>query len=55
MPIEEYQSGILTGFSMMLPVEIPTSLQIKGGEYIVNNDSVTTLLHLHLEYYTLNW
>jgi hypothetical protein len=40
---------VLTGFSMILPFKIPVSLQITEDEYIVNKDSVSTLLQLHLE------
>ena len=40
---------VLAGFSMILPFEIPVSLQIMEDEYIVDKDSVTTILQLHLE------
>jgi len=36
-----------------LAFKIPTSLQKMGGEFIVCNESVTTMFHLHLEYYTI--
>jgi hypothetical protein len=34
---------------MILPFKIPASLQIMEDEYIVDNDSDSTLLQLHLE------
>jgi hypothetical protein len=53
VPIEGEQSGFFRGFSMIYPFKIPTSLQIMGDEYIDDNESVTTMLHLHLEYFTI--
>ena len=49
MPTEGLQSGIFSGFYMTLPYKIPISVQIMGDEYNVDNESVTTLLHLQLE------
>jgi hypothetical protein len=34
---------------MIYPFKIPISLQIMEDEYIVDKDSATALLHLHLE------
>ena len=39
---------------MILSFKIAISLQIIEDENIVDNESVTKLLHLHLEYYTNN-
>ena len=39
---------------MIYPFKIPISLQqIMGDEYIVDNEYVATMLHLHLEYFTI--
>jgi hypothetical protein len=35
-------------------ISIPISLQIMEDEYIVDDELVAILLHLHLEYYTIN-
>ena len=43
-----------SGFSIVLPFKIPVSLQIMGDGYNVEIESVSTLLHLHLEYYKIN-
>jgi hypothetical protein len=34
---------------MILPFKIPVSLKIMENEYSVDEDSVTTLLQVHLE------
>jgi hypothetical protein len=39
---------------MILPFKIPTLLQVMGDEYIFDNECVPTLLHLHVEYDTIN-
>ena len=40
---------VLAGFSLILPFKIPEYLQIIEDEYIIDKDSDTTLLQLHLE------
>ena len=46
--------GVCTRFSMILPFKIPVFHKLWGGEYNVDYESVTTLLHLHLEFFAIN-